>query len=135
MEYRNVQSVCTYCGVGCGLFLEVLDGQVVGTYPDPSHPVSEGHLCIKGWNAAGFVHHAGRLKTPLIRKEGVLVEASWDEALDLVARELKRIRDDAGPDALAFLCSAKATNEANYVLQKLARAVIGTNNVDHCARL
>jgi formate dehydrogenase alpha subunit len=135
MEYRNIPTTCIYCGTGCGLYLEVLDGRVVGTYPDAGHPISEGHLCVKGWNAHGFVHHEARLKTPLIRKGGALVAATWDEALGLVASELRRIRDQHGPDALAFVSSAKATNEANYVFQKLARAVIGTNNVDHCARL
>ncbi len=135
MEYRNVPTICTYCGTGCGLLLEVLDGQVVGTYPDYAHPVSEGHLCIKGWNAGAFVHHPDRLTKPLFRKGNDFVEVSWDEALERVAGELKRIRDQYGPDAIGLFGSAKATNEANYLMQKLARAVIGTNNIDHCARL
>lgn len=134
MEYRNVPTICVYCGAGCGLYLEVLDGQVIGVYPDYSHPVSEGHLCAKGWNVAGFIHHADRLKTPLIRKNGQLVEACWEEALGLIAENLRRIRDQHGPDALGFLCSAKSTNESNYVFQKFVRAVMGTHNVDHCAR-
>jgi len=109
----------------------------VGTLPVKGHPISEGKLCIKGWNAHDFVYHPERLTVPLIRdrKGGELKEASWDEALDLVASRLNQIAGDAGPDAIGFLASAKCTNEENYLLQKLARGVVGTNNVDHCARL
>jgi predicted molibdopterin-dependent oxidoreductase YjgC len=137
VEYRNVLTTCPYCGCGCGLHLEVLDGKVVGTLPAKGHPISEGKLCIKGWNAHSFVHHADRLAVPQIRdrKGGPLREATWDEALDLVARRLNGIRAESGPDSIGFLTSAKCTNEENYLLQKLARSVVGTNNVDHCARL
>ena len=137
MEYKNVQTTCIYCGCGCGLYLEVLDGKVVGTLPVKEHPISEGKLCIKGWNAHDFVFHPERLTSPLIRdqKGGELREASWEEALDLVANRLSLIAEQDGPDAIGFLASAKCTNEENYLLQKLARGVIGTNNVDHCARL
>ena len=137
MEYKNVQTTCIYCGCGCGLYLEVLDGKVVGTLPVKEHPISEGKLCIKGWNAHDFVYHPERLTSPLIRdqKGGELREASWEEALDLVANRLSLIADQDGPDAIGFLASAKCTNEENYLLQKLARGVIGTNNIDHCARL
>ncbi len=137
MEYRNVLTTCIYCGTGCGLYLQVLDGKVVGTLPAKGHPVSDGRLCIKGWNAHAFVHHPERLTTPLIRerKGGELRPASWDEALGLVASRLTQIKAEHGPDAIGFLASAKCTNEENYLLQKLARSVIGTNNIDHCARL
>ncbi len=135
MDYRNVPTTCIYCGAGCGLFLEVLDGKVIGVYPDKGHPISEGSLCIKGWNSWSFVHHPDRLTKPLIKKDGQFVEASWDEALNLVADKLRGAKEKRGPDALGFLCSAKCTNEDNYVFQKFVRAVIGTNNVDHCARL
>ena len=137
MEYKNVLTTCIYCGCGCGLYLQVLDGRVVGTLPAKGHPISEGKLCIKGWNAHGFVHHPDRLMTPLIRDEkgGALREASWEETLDLVASRLNQIQAEHGPDSIGFLASAKCTNEENYLLQKLARGVIGTNNVDHCARL
>ena len=137
MEYKNVQTTCIYCGCGCGLYLEVLDGKVVGTLPVKEHPISEGKLCIKGWNAHDFVYHPERLTSPLIRdqKGGELREASWEEALDLVANRLSLIAEQDGPDAIGFLASAKCTNEENYLLQKLARGIIGTNNVDHCARL
>lgn len=135
MEYKNVLTTCVYCGAGCGLYLEVLDGQVVGILPAKNHAVSEGKLCIKGWNAHAFIHHQDRLTKPLIRRDGRFIEAGWDEALDLVAERLTAIKEKDGPDAIAVLSSAKATNEENYLLQKFTRAVLGTNNIDHCARL
>jgi predicted molibdopterin-dependent oxidoreductase YjgC len=135
MEYKNVLTTCVYCGCGCGLYLEVLDDRIIGVWPAKTHEVAVGKLCIKGWNVAGFVYHEERLKTPLIRKDGELVEATWDEALSLIAGKLATVKAESGPNSIAFLASAKCTNEENYLLQKLARAVIGTNNIDHCARL
>jgi len=135
MQYENILTTCIYCGAGCGLYLEVLDGEIVGVLPANEHPISQGKLCIKGWNAASFVYHPDRLKTPLIRRGDGFEEATWDEALSLVAERLGAIKAESGPNSIAFLSSAKCTNEENYLLQKLARAVIGTNNVDHCARL
>jgi len=134
-SYRCVGTTCIYCGVGCGINVQVLDGKVVGVLPARSHPVSRGQLCIKGWQATGFVMHPDRLRTPLIKRDGRFAESSWDEALDLVSGRLATIAEETGPDSLAFLSSAKCSNEENYLLQKLARGVIGTNNVDHCARL
>jgi predicted molibdopterin-dependent oxidoreductase YjgC len=135
MEYKNIQTICPFCGCGCGINLEVIDGEIVGVLPVKDHPVGQGSLCIKGWNAHAFVQHEDRLKTPLIRENGGFREASWEEALGLVAVNLRDIKAQAGPDAIGILTSAKCTNEENYLLQKFARAVIGTNNVDHCARL
>jgi predicted molibdopterin-dependent oxidoreductase YjgC len=135
MQYQNILTTCIYCGAGCGLYLEVLDGEIVGVLPANEHPISQGKLCIKGWNAASFVYHPDRLKTPLIRRGDGFQEATWDEALSLVAERLGTIKAESGPNSIAFLSSAKCTNEENYLLQKLSRAVIGTNNVDHCARL
>lgn len=135
MEYQNILTTCIYCGCGCGLYFEVLDGEIVGVLPAKEHPISRGSLCIKGWNAASFVNHPGRLKTPLIRRGDSLKEATWDEALTLVAEKLAIIHGESGSDAIGFLTSAKCTNEENYLLQKFARAVIKTNNIDHCARL
>lgn len=135
MEYRNVLTTCPYCGTGCALYLQVLDGSVVGTLPVKGHPISEGALCIKGWNAHGFIHHADRLTKPLIRERGQFREAGWDEAYNLIADRFSSFRSDFGPDSLAVLSSAKCTNEENYLLQKFTRAFLGTNNVDHCARL
>ena len=111
------------------------DGNVVGTRPWFGHPISQGRLCIKGWNAHEFIHHEDRLKKPLIREGDSFKEVSWEQALKFVAQRLGEIRAKNGPNSLAFLSSAKCTNEENYLMQKFARAVIGTNNVDHCARL
>jgi formate dehydrogenase alpha subunit len=135
MDYKSVLTTCGYCGCGCGLYLEVLDGELVGTMPCKTDPVSRGGLCIKGWNVHEFVNSSERLSKPLIKKEDQFSEVTWDKALQITADTLKKIRDESGPDSIAFLCSAKCTNEENYLLQKLARAVIGTHNVDHCARL
>jgi predicted molibdopterin-dependent oxidoreductase YjgC len=135
MEYQNVLTTCAYCGAGCGLYLQVLDGEIVGVLPDKAHPIAQGKLCIKGWNVASFVKHPDRLKVPLIREGDGFREASWDEALSLVAKKLASTRDESGPDSVGVFTSAKCTNEENYLLQKLTRAVLKTNNVDHCARL
>jgi formate dehydrogenase major subunit len=137
MEYKNILTTCIYCGCGCGLNFEVLDGAIVGVLPAKDHPVGQGSLCIKGWYAHSFVYHEDRLKTPLIRdpEGGEFRQASWDEALSLIAEKLGDIKAEHGPEAIGMLTSAKCTNEENYLLQKFVRAVIGTNNVDHCARL
>ena len=135
MDYKNVLTTCVYCGSGCTLYLQVLDGEIVGVLPDKTHPISRGKLCIKGWNAGAFVQHKDRLTTPLIRRGDALEEATWEEALALVAEKLGGFRDTSGPDSVGFFASAKCTNEENYLFQKLARAVVKTNNVDHCARL
>ena len=135
MDFRTVFSTCTYCGCGCGVLLEVLDGEVVGTLPVKTHPVSQGSLCIKGWNVHEFIESERRLTKPLMRKKDKLAVATWDEALDAAAQGLKKIVDAHGPDAVAILASAKVTNEENFMLNKFARAAIGTNNIDHCARL
>ena len=132
---RKTLTVCPYCGVGCMFYLVRLNGRLVGVEPSATHPVNAGGLCIKGWNAYAFVQHPDRLTTPLVRRNGELVPASWAEALGLVAERLGEIRERRGADALMFASSAKATNEENYLLMKLARAVFGTNNIDHCARL
>ena len=135
MEYKTVLTTCTHCGCGCGFYLEVLDGQIIDTIPCKTNPVNQGKLCIKGWNVHEFVQSPKRLIKPLVRKNGELVEVSWDEALDFTVEKLKSIKASHGGDATAFLTSAKVTNEENYLFQKFARAAVGTNNVDHCARL
>jgi predicted molibdopterin-dependent oxidoreductase YjgC len=135
MKYQNVQTICPYCGCGCALNLEIIDGEIVGVLPVNDHPVGQGGLCIKGWNAHTFIQHEDRLKSPLIRENGSFREATWDEALELVADKLGGIKAEHGSDSIGVLASAKCTNEENYLLQKFTRAVIGTNNIDHCARL
>ncbi len=124
-------TTCTFCGVGCGLYLETAGNHVVGVYPSRSHPTNAGRICVRGWHVHEVTSSLDRLKTPLLRKEGRLREVSWDEALTFIATQLKRIRAQHGPDALAFLNSPRCSNEETYLLQKLARAVVGTNNVDH----
>ncbi|MDT8421709.1 MAG: formate dehydrogenase subunit alpha [Desulfuromonadales bacterium] len=129
-------TVCPYCGTGCMLYLLRDEaGRLSGVEPSAGHPVSRGQLCVKGWNAHAFVAHPDRLTTPLIRRNGTLEEAGWDEALDLVHSRLRQIADQHGSDSLMFLSSAKISNEENFLLMKLARAGFGTNNIDHCARL
>ena len=135
MDYKFVPSVCSYCGCGCGVLFQVMDGQLVDTMPLKTHPVNEGKLCIKGWNLHEHVISDQRLKAPLIRKNGELQEATWDEAIRTTADRLKAIIETHGPNSVGVLASAKITNEENYLVQKFARAVVGTNNVDHCARL
>lgn len=129
-----VTTTCIYCGVGCHLNLHVRKGRITQVTPGATGP-GEGKLCIKGWSANEFIHHPERLTKPLIKENDMFREASWDEALDLVASRLSEIKIKNGPNAIGFFSSAKATNEENYLMQKMARAVIGTNNVDHCARL
>jgi formate dehydrogenase alpha subunit len=117
------------------MFLEVMEGKLVRTIPDKSAQMNQGKLCIKGWNAHQFVQSPDRLTSPLIRKNGKLTECSWEETLDEIVSNLSDIRKKHGSESLAFLSSARCSNEENYLLQKLCRAGFGTNNVDHCARL
>lgn len=131
----QTRSVCSYCGVGCGLILETRDGRIVSAWGDPDSPVNGGAACVKGAFGYEFVNHPDRLTSPLIREGDGFRAATWAEALDLVAERMAGIRREHGADSLAFLCSAKCTNEENYLIQKLARQVVGTNNVDHCAHL
>ena len=135
MNADFVLTGCPYCGCGCSLYLQVMDDQLIGVTPCQTDEVSQGKLCIKGQNAHVFVQHKDRLKSPLIRRNGQFEEASWSEALSLVGEKLLKIKNTADADSIGFVSSAKSTNEENFVLMKFARAVIGTNNVDHCARL
>ncbi len=127
-------TICPYCGSGCGLNLVSVDGKVKGVEPWKRSPLNEGKLCPKGNYSYEFIHREDRLKTPLIKENGEFREAGWDETLTLIASKFKEIKDE-DPDALGFLGSARCTNEDNYVFQKFARTVIGTNNVDNCANL
>ena len=134
MITKRVLTTCPYCGVGCGFYLDVRDARIVGVIPSKSNPVSKGYLCVKGWHAHEPIQHPDRLKKPLIKENGKFKEASWDAALDYVAARLKQIKNKYGPDALAVCASARCTNEENFLMMKFSRAVLGTNNVDHCAR-
>jgi predicted molibdopterin-dependent oxidoreductase YjgC len=134
-QVEKVRTTCPYCGCGCQLDLHVRDGEIV----EVSSPVmvgpGQGNLCVKGRYGYPFVHHEERLTEPLVRKDGELAPATWEEALGAVAKHIDEAMDGKGPDSVAFLASARCTNEENYLLQKFARAVVGTNNIDHCARL
>ena len=131
---REVKTVCPYCGVGCGIYLGVRGDKIVSARGDRESPVNKGHLCVKGRFGHDFVNHPDRLTTPLIKRDGEFVEADWDEALDLIATKFTEVQEKHGPEALAGLSSARVTNEDNYLFQKLLRS-LGTNSVDHCARL
>ena len=128
-------TVCPFCGCGCSFYLVSQNERVTGIEPSIGNPVNKGMLCVKGWNAYEFIHSPDRLTTPLIRKHGSLVESTWDEALKTVTERLTDIKLLYGSRAMAFLSSAKVTNEENYLFMKMARVAFGTNNVDHCARL
>jgi formate dehydrogenase alpha subunit len=144
---KEIETICPYCGVGCSINLGIRAGKIVRVRGNEKSPVNQGELCVKGRYGLDFSNHPDRLTRPLIRREGVpkgvstsdihqiFREADWNEALDRVARGIGRTIDRHGPDAIGLLSSAKCTNEENYLFQKFARAVLGTNNVDHCARL
>ena len=132
---RRVRSVCTYCGTGCGVFLDIKDERIIGVTTDVLDPVGRGNLCVKGRFGFPFVHHPDRLKTPLIREGGELREASWEEALETTANRLLEIKSKYGPESIGGMGSARSTNEENYLFQRMMRAALGTNNIDNCARL
>ena len=134
-EMDEVLTTCPYCGCGCTLVLSVRDNRIVQSTARPDAGISGGLLCVKGRFGFDFISHPDRLTQPLIRRDGELTPATWDEALDYVAERLTAVKDAHGPDAIAGLSSAKCSNEENYVFQRFMRAAIGTNNVDHCARL
>ena len=132
---KKVRTVCTYCGVGCNLEVSVLNGKVKSIQAPYNAEVNQGHTCLKGRFAFSFYNHPDRLRTPLIRRNGKLEPASWDEAYDYIAEKLVAIKEKYGPDSIAGVSSARCTNEENYLMQKFIRAVIGTNNIDCCARV
>lgn len=138
-ETNDVKTVCSYCGVGCELMIRVHPetGRILNIESDyeSKTALNKGRTCVKGRFAWGFVHSEDRLKKPLVREGDIFREASWEEALSLIGEKISGIREKYGPDAIGFFSSARCTNEENYLMQKLARAVIGTNNIDHCAHL
>jgi formate dehydrogenase major subunit/formate dehydrogenase alpha subunit len=145
---KVVQTTCTYCGVGCQLELNIKDNQIIRVTSTEKAPVNGNHLCVKGRYGYDFVHHPDRLTRPRVRRyllEGGpkshhthgwdWLETDWDTALSLAAQKLHRAQTHYGPDSIGVLTSAKCTNEENYLMNKFARQVLGTNNIDHCARL
>ncbi|MHB0774778.1 formate dehydrogenase subunit alpha [Halomonas sp. WWR20] len=133
-EIKRTKTVCTYCGVGCSFEMWTRDRHILKVQPVVDAPANGISTCIKGKFAWDFVNSENRLTTPLIRENGRFREASWDEALDLVARRLLETRDTYGPDSIGFIGSSKGSNEEAYLTQKIARLIIGTNNVDNSSR-
>ena len=131
----TVNTVCPFCGCGCSICLEVKDGRLVRVRPSTESPVNHGTLCVRGCYGYDFVHSPERLTSPLVKIDGNFQAVSWEQALDRVATEFKRIKENHGSDSLAILGSSKCTNEENYLLQRLARGVLGTNNIDNGSRM
>ncbi len=134
-QVRRVTTICGYCGVGCSLEVNVVGNKLIKVTTKEGLGTNNGVLCVKGRFGLEFVNSPERLRTPLIRENGKLREASWEEALTYVATRLKEVKEKYGPNSIAGLASARVTCEENYLFQKFLRATIGTNNVDHCARL
>lgn len=134
-KVRQVRTTCCYCGVGCQIYLHVEDNRIIKVTGVENVGPNYGRLCVKGRYGYDFVHSSERLTTPLIKEKGTFREASWEEALGLVAQKLGEIRKNSGPDSIGLFTSARASNEDNYMAMKFTRAVLGTNNIDHCARL
>jgi formate dehydrogenase major subunit len=134
-DLRQVRTVCGYCGCGCNLTLRVQGRTLVEIVSEPEYGPNFGNTCVKGRFGHGFVNHPERLTVPLVKQGAYFVETSWEKAIGRVASRLSQLKTDYGPHTLAGLSSAKCTNEENYLMQKLMRATIGTNNIDHCARL
>ncbi|HEU4480190.1 MAG TPA: molybdopterin-dependent oxidoreductase, partial [Pyrinomonadaceae bacterium] len=129
------RTTCAYCGTGCEMSVGTNQNQIVAIKPLPEAPVSQGHLCVKGRYAFDFVSAADRITQPMVRNNDGWLQVTWDDAIAVTAKNLQRILEEHGPDAIGILGSARGTNEENYLAQKFARVVIGTNNVDCCARV
>lgn len=134
-EVTKVKTTCSYCGTGCNFFLKVRNDKVIGVESDYDAPVNKGNLCIKGRYGYDFIHHKDRITTPLIKEGDGFREASWDEALELVARRFNELIDEFGADTVGGFSSSRCTNEENYLLAKWVRTAVGSNNVDNCARV
>jgi len=134
IDVKEVDTVCSYCGTGCNITLRVRGNEIIRV-TSKEETWNEGWLCVKGRFGYKFVNNPERLKTPLIKKNGQFEEVSWDEAYDYIGTRLNEIKSEHGPDSIGGLSSARCTNEENYLFQKFMRAAVGTNNVDHCARL
>ncbi len=133
---KTVTTTCAYCGVGCSLDVHVRGDQVVAIDPAETGPANVGHTCVKGRFAHQYARARDRLTSPMLRRpDGSWREASWDEAMTFVASGLRNIKEKFGPDAICAISSSRCTNEENYILQKLFRAAIGTNNIDNCSRV
>jgi len=134
-HYKKTRTTCSYCGVGCQMDLHVKDNTICKVTGVENTPPNYGSLCVKGRFGFDFISSSERLTTPLIKENGKFREASWEEAFKLVADRLSSIKEAYGADSTGVLTSARITNEENYIAHKFARAVLKTNNIDHCARL
>jgi formate dehydrogenase major subunit len=132
---EKTRTICTYCGVGCNLEVSTRNGEILSIQAPYEAEANQGHTCLKGRYAFKFYNHPDRLKSPMIKKNGKLEEVSWDEVYDHLANKFTQIKEEHGPDAIAGISSARTPNEENYLMQKFMRAVIGTNNIDCCARV
>lgn len=132
---ESTRTVCTYCGVGCNLDVATKDDEIISITAPYDAEVNQGHTCLKGRYAFKFYDHPERLRSPMIRKNGQLENVSWDEAYDYIVNKIAHLREEHGPDSIAGISSARCTNEENYLMQKFIRAVVGTNNIDCCARV
>lgn len=132
---EKTRTVCTYCGVGCNLEVSTKNGEILSIQAPYKAEANGGHTCLKGRYAFKFYNHPDRLRTPLIKKNGDFEEATWEEAYEFISSKLGEIKTNFGPDAIAGISSARTPNEENYLMQKFMRAVIGTNNIDCCARV
>ncbi len=135
MATKVTTTICPFCGVGCGMNLLTEKNRLISVEPQIDHPISRGQLCAKGWSSAYGIDPKDRITHPLIRTPQGFRQTSWNKALETVAARLKQIMEETGPQAIGIISSARATNEDNYAAQKLARAVLKTNNIDHCARI
>lgn len=135
IQEKTTRSVCAYCGVGCEINVEIKNEKIIGIHPVLESPVSKGHLCVKGRYSWNYNYSEDRIKQPMIRKNEEWEKVSWDEAFEFCSEKFKAIAAQHGPDSIGIIGSARATNEENYLIQKFARAVIGTNNVENCARV
>ncbi len=133
-ETNKVRTTCPYCGIGCQLQLHVKDNEIIKVTGAEDVEPNYGSLCVKGRFGYDFAHSPQRLKSPLLRRDGKLEEVSWEEALDFTAKRLSEIKQVHGPDSIVGIGCARSTNESGYIMMKFMRAVIGTNNIDHCAR-
>ncbi|MBU1739065.1 MAG: molybdopterin-dependent oxidoreductase, partial [Proteobacteria bacterium] len=134
-EVREVRSTCPYCGAGCQVLLRVKGDTLMEVTAEPDLAPNYGALCVKGRFAHNFIQHPDRLTTPLIRREGQLIEATWEEAYTEIVNRFKDLKSMYGADSISGFSCARATNEENFLMQKFMRTAIGTNNIDHCARL
>jgi formate dehydrogenase major subunit len=132
---NKTRTVCTYCGVGCNLDVATSGGEIKGIQAPYDSEVNQGHTCLKGRFAFKFYNHEDRIRTPMIKRDGVFEEATWDEAYDFIGSRLTKYKEEFGPDSMAGISSARCTNEENYLMQKFFRAIVGTNNIDGCARV